>query len=221
MPSNSAKRIVSKLIAGKKVIYGWLGITIQNLDDKLADYFGLAEKKGVLVSRVLEGSPADKAGIKNGDIIIRIDGKETNNANVLLKIVGNSDPGSRIKLDMLRDKKPLSLEAVVGSRPENIDDAGKPVVAETSADYWRGMKVGAITPDVARKLRLGDYTGVAVVDVQPNSPAEEAGIVSGDVILEINRLYIDSIAAYKKTIQAVQGDCLVRTARGFFVIKSE
>ena len=176
-----------------------------------------------MVSRVLEDSPAAKAGIKNGDIIIRIDGKETNNANVLLKIVGNSDPGSRIKLDMLRDKKSWSLEAVVGSRPENIDDAGKSAVrsAETSSDYWRGMKVEAITSDSARKLRLGDYAGVAVVDVQPNSPADEAGIVSGDVILEINRLYIDSIAAYKKTIQAVQGDCLARTARGFFVIKSE
>src|SRR3989338_2866507 len=90
VPSNSAKRIVSRLIEGKKVIYGWLGITIQNLDDTLAAYFGLADKKGVLVSQVLEDSPAAKAGIKNGDIILKLDAKETNNANVLLKIVGNS-----------------------------------------------------------------------------------------------------------------------------------
>ncbi|MDO8748191.1 MAG: Do family serine endopeptidase [Candidatus Omnitrophota bacterium] len=221
VPSNSAKRIVSKLIEGKKVIYGWLGITIQNLDDKLAGYFGLAEKKGVLVSRVLEDSPAAKAGIKNGDIIIRIDGQETNNASVLLKIVGNSEPGGKIKLDIQRDKKPLSLNAAIGSRPENIDELGKPEARETSSDYWRGIKVEAITPDSASKSRLGDYAGVAVVDVQPDSPAEEAGIVSGDVILEINRIYIDSIAVYKKVIQAAKGDCLARTARGFFVIKSE
>ena len=221
VPSNSAKRIVSRLIEGKKVIYGWLGITIQNLDDKLAAYFGLADKKGVLVSRVLEDSPAAKAGIENGDIILKLDAKETNNANVLLKIVGNSEPGSKIKLDMQRDKKPLSLNAIIGSRPENIDEAGKPAVRETSSDYWRGIKVEAITPDSAGKSRLGGYAGVAVVDVQPDSPAEEAGIVSGDVILEINRIYIDSITVYKNVIQAAKGDCLVRTVRGFFVIKSE
>ena len=221
VPSNSAQRIVSRLIEGKKVIYGWLGITIQNLDDKLAGYFGLAEKKGVLVSRVLEDSPAAKAGIKNGDIILKLDGKETNNASVLLKIVGNSEPGSKIKLDMQRDKKPLSLNAVIGSRPENIDELGKPEARETSSDYWRGIKVEAITLDSASKSRLSDYAGVAVVDVQPDSPAEEAGIVSGDVILEINRIYIDSIAVYKKVIQAAKGDCLARTARGFFVIKGE
>lgn len=221
VPSNSAKRIVSRLIEGKKIVYGWLGINIQNLDDKLAVYFGLSEKKGVLVSQVLEGSPAAKAGLKNGDIILRLDAKETNNAGTLLKIVGNSEPGQNIKLDILRDKKPLSLSAVIGSRPENIDEVGKPSVREASSDYWRGIKVNEIALDSPARSRFGNYAGVEVVDVKPDSLADEAGIVSGDVILEINRIYIDNIAAYKKAISSVQGDCLARAVRGFFVIKGE
>lgn len=223
VPSNSAKRIISKLIEGKKIIYGWLGITVQNLDEKLADYFGLTEKKGVVAAKVLDDSPAKKAGIKEGDIIVKFDNKETNNVNELLRIVGTAEAGKKVKIDLIRDKKPLSFSVEVGLRPENLDEMDKSGYGyqekEAQSNYWRGMLVSEITQDISRRFRLDETGGVIITEVKPNSSADEAGLVQGDVILEINKTYIDNLAAYKKATKAIKGDVLIRAARGFFVVK--
>lgn len=221
VPSNSAKRIISRLIEGKKIIYGWLGITVQNLDEKLADYFGLTDKKGVVVAKVLDSSPAKKAGIKEGDIIIKFDNKETSNVNELLRVVGSAEAGKKVAVDLIRDKKSLTLTVEVGLRPENLDEESAVGygLEKESEDYWRGMSVSEITQDLARRFRLSEERGVIVVSVKPDSSADEAGLAEGDVILEINKTYIDSIATYKKVIKGLKGDALIRTARGFFVVK--
>lgn len=220
VPSNSAKRIVSQLIEGKKITYGWLGVTVQNLDEKLMNYFGLSEKKGVLVSQVMAGSPAKKAGIKEGDLILKFNAVETNNVTTLLKAVGDSEAGKKVKAALMRDKKPLTLEVEVGARPENFEEQlSTPKAEEESSAYWRGLRVREITQELARRYRLGLSRGVVVVGVQPNSPADEAGMMDGDIILELNKTYIDSIAVYNRVIKSISGDCLVRTSRGFFVLK--
>lgn len=220
VPANSAKRIVSRLIEGKKIVYGWLGITVQNLDEELVRYFGLPEKKGVLVAKVLAGSPAEKAGIREGDVILKLGNRETNATGSLLKIVGDTEPGEIIKAQIVRDRKSLEINVKAGSRPDNIEEAATDQPqTESSSRPWRGLSVREINPELARKFRLSETIGVVVVDIEPKSPADEAGIIPGDIILEINKIYIDTLAAYKKAVRSVKGDCLIRAARGFFVLK--
>lgn len=220
VPINSAKRIVSQLIEGRKIAYGWLGVTVQNLDEKLMNYFGLSQKQGVLVSQVLAGSPAKKAGIKEGDLVLKFNLVETNNVNALLKAVGDSEAGKKVKVVLMRDKKPLTLEVEIGARPENLEERlSAPKPEEESLAYWRGLRVMEITEELTRRYRLGVSRGIVVVGIKPDSPADEAGMMEGDIILELNKTYIDTIAAYNRAIKSISGDCLVRTSRGFFVVK--
>lgn len=224
VPINAAKRVVSRLIEGKKIVYGWLGIMIQNLDENLINYFGLTKKEGVLVSKVIKDSPAQKAGIKEGDIILKLDGQETNTVNSLLKIVGETPVGKSVQASLLRDKQKISLEVKIEARPE---DKAEEIIEEKQItqdeSWWRGIQAQEITPELARKLNLSEQheqQGVVITDIQPNSPADEAGLISGDIILGINRIHIDSLNTYKRLIKGISGDCLVRTARGFFVLKN-
>lgn len=220
VPSDLAKRIVSRLIEGKKIVYGWLGVTVQNLDENLASYFGLAKKEGVLVSQVIADGPAKKAGMKEGDVIVKFDGEEINNVNGLLKAVGNAEAGKKAKIELIRDKKPLALEVEVGARPDNIEELSVSGSEETQ-EYWRGLLVKEITPELAKRYNLSVQSGAVIVEVNPGSVADEAGLMEGDVIFEINKAYIDNISAYKKAIkQAGQADALIRTLRGYFIIKS-
>jgi serine protease Do len=220
VPSNLAKRIVSRLIEGKKIVYGWLGVTVQNLDENLTRYFGLDKKEGVLVSQVIAEGPAKKAGIKEGDIIVKFDGAQISNVNGLLKAVGNAEAGKKAGLELIRDKNLLTLEVEVGARPDNLDEQGS-FGTEENQDYWKGMLVKEITPELARRYELGVKTGAVIVEVKPGSEADEAGLIEGDVIFEINKAYIDNISTYKKAIKdAGQADALIRTLRGYFIIKS-
>ena len=220
IPINDAKKIVAKLIEGKKIVYGWLGVSAQDLDDKLIAYFGLSDKNGVVVSKVIADSPAKKGGIKEGDIIVSISGQDVRSAQDLLKIVGNAEAGSKVKVEVIRDKKQQIFNIDVGVRPEDIDAEVK--MPETSASsYWRGIQVSDLSPDLARKFRLNEAEGVVITDIKPDSPGDEAGLLAGDVILEINRVYISNLKIYKEVTRKISGDCLVRTTRGYTVIKSE
>ncbi|TAN61134.1 Do family serine endopeptidase [bacterium] len=220
VPSNLAKRIVSRLIEGKKIVYGWLGVTVQNLDENLTRYFGLDKENGVLVSQVIAEGPAKKAGIKEGDVIMKFDGAQISNVNGLLKAVGNAEAGKKARLELIRDKNPLTLEVEVGARPDNLDEQSVPGTEETQ-DYWKGMLVKEITPELARRYGFKLKTGAVIVEVKPGSEADEAGLIEGDVIFEINKAYIDNISAYNNAIKQAGGaDALIRTLRGYFIIKS-
>ena len=222
IPVNSARRIVSKLIAGKKIVYGWLGITVQELDEKLRAYFGLGEKKGVLVASVIKNGPAEKAGIKEGDVILKFDGREIPSVRELLNAVGKAEVGAAVSVELLRNKNPLTVSVKIGERQENLELTPSGAAQDMAGSYWRGIKVSALTPELARRYRLGTEQGAVVItEVKPNSAADEAGLMEGDVILEINRKPIDSGTTYDAITKNAKGDCLLRTSRGFFVIKSE
>ena len=219
VPINQAKRIVARLIEGKKIVYGWLGVTVQGLDENLANYFGLTKERGVLVAKVLPDSPAKKSGIKEGDLLVKLDNIDINNVNTLLKTVGNIESGRKVKVELIRDKKPITLDVEVGPRPENLEKLSEPGTEAEPLDYWRGLRVSEITPELAKRFGINAWQGVIVSDVDPDSEADEAGLTEGDVLLEINKVYIDGITTYKKAIKEITGDALVRTARGFFILK--
>jgi len=216
IPSATAKRIIGKLIEGKKILYGWLGVTVQDLNKDLVEYFNLKDKKGVLVANVLKGSPAEKGGIKEGDIIKSIDGIEVNNVRKLLRIISRIEVGKRVMVAVLRDGRQITLQVEIGERPENIEE-----LSRVSLKYWRGLEVQEITPEVARRFHLRSTRGLVVTDVEPGSPADDAGIVPGDVIVSINRHPVTSLSEYEKVISRLKGSVLIQTTRGYLVLKEE
>jgi serine protease Do len=218
IPINNAKRIIASLIQGKKILYGWLGVTVQDLNEDMAKYFGLSAKTGVLVAKVLDNSPAQKAGIKDSDIIREFDGKPVKNVRELLSVVGQSEVGRKAKAVIIRDKKEMTVEIEVGQRPQDLEKVTEEAKKEEAA--WRGLTVQAITPDVAQRFRIPEKSGVIVSDVDPGSPADEGGIVPGDVIVEINRTPVAAMEDYDRLTKEAKGNALVRTARGYFLIKT-
>ncbi len=217
MPINNAKRIISKLIEGKKILYGWLGITVQDLSEDMAKYFGLPDKNGVLVAKVLENSPAQKAGIKESDIIRQFDNKPISNVKELLSVVAKTDVGRKVKVGLVRDKKDITVEVQIGERPEKLEEE----ITSITSGAWRGLEVESLNSDTARQYRIEDKIGVVVVNVQAGSPADEAGIIPGDVIVEINKQAISNLSDYGKAIQELKGNILIKTTRGYFLIKEK
>ncbi|MDP2937667.1 MAG: PDZ domain-containing protein, partial [Candidatus Omnitrophota bacterium] len=216
IPINNAKKIIAKLIEGKKIVYGWFGVTVQDLTDELAKYFGLPDKNGALVVSILENSPAQKAGIKESDIIKQFDNKAINNVRELLNAVGIAEVGRKVKVVVIREKKEITLEVEVGERPENLEEK---VSAEEPSIKWRGLQVGELTPDIANRLGIEEKKGVVVVDIEPNSPADASGIIPGDVIIEINKQGVKNIPDYQRLTKGLKGDALIKTARGYFLVK--
>lgn len=218
VPINRAKRIISRLISGKKILYGWLGVRVQDLTPELAEHFGVSDAKGALVVSVLENSPAQAAGIEEGDIIKKFGNQEIDSVRKLVSVVSRTEVGKRIDVILLRNNKEINLKVRVTQRPEDLEE----VVSEAKAtEGWRGMEVEEITPNLSRRFGIEQREGVVIVNIGPGSPADEAGLVPKDVILKINRRPIDNLSTYQKMIKDSKGDVLIKTQRGYFVVKDE
>ena len=216
IPINKAKRILGKLIRGEKILYGWLGISIQNLNEDLRGYFGIKEKKGVIVVKVFKNSPASKAGIKEGDLILEFNHRKIKDSRQLVREVTGTTPGQIITLTILRSGRKKEIRVKVGKRPEDIE---KLAYYEEEGYEFRGLRVEDITPYLKRKYRIKENEGVVVVDIEPDSPAEKSGIEIGDVILRIEGERVRDKEDFKRLTSQIKGDCLVKTDRGYFVLK--
>ena len=215
IPSNTAKSAIAFLIEGKKIQYGWLGVNIQDIDSDLQSYFSLPDRQGVLVAKVLEEGPAARAGIREGDVIRSYEGHPTQNSRDLMKQVGHAPVGRRVKLGLLRDKKEVTVVLEIGERPEDLS----PYSTRVSEKSWRGLWIQEITPEVASRSGLREKSGVLVQRVEQGSPAEEAGLRQGDVINEINRTPVGDLKSFADVTRDLHGDCLIRTHRGYAVLK--
>ncbi len=217
IPVNMAKIILPELKEKGKVTRGWLGVTVQDITEDIARSLKLKEAKGALVSDVFEGDPADKAGIKAGDIIIEINGKKIKDTHELLRIVASFSVGKKIDIKVLRDGKKKVLNITIAEREERKELAG----TGQEREYF-GMMVQKITPEIARHLGLSDTKGVVVTQVKEGSPADETGIKPGDVILQVNKVKVSSLKDYLRGISGKGADksCLLlikRDKRTFFV----
>jgi serine protease Do len=219
IPINRAKKIISRLIEGKKIQYGWLGITVQNLTDDLASYFGLPDKNGVLVAKVLEDGPAKKADMKEGDVIKKVDDKVVNNVKELLSVIGAAEVNKKVKILVIRDKKEKTLEVQIGERPETAEEEES--VSEEVSGGWRGLTVEDLTSENAKRFRIEGKKGVVVVNVEPNSQADVVSMIPGDLISEINKQPVKNVSDYERITKGLKGDALVKTERGFFIFKRE
>lgn len=217
IPINRAKRILSKLKAGKEVLYGWLGVYIQNVDKELAEYFDLPDQKGVLISKVVEDSPADKAGFKAGDVIQEFNKKKIDSTQQLISIVSSAKVGKTVPVEIIRNGERVTLEVEVGKRPKEVSKYEK----EKKIAKWRGIKVKPITPEMARKYRLQVKEGLIITQIEAGSVAEEVGLSEGDVILSINKKPVEDIKDFKKIIEKIGNkNALLQTNRGYVILKS-
>lgn len=199
IPINMAKELLPQLKSKGKVTRGWLGVVIQKITPEIAKTFGLTETEGALVSDVTEDGPAEKAGIKRGDVIISFNGKAIKEVDTLPKLVGATEIGKKAKVGIIRDRKSLEMEVVIGElKDEKLQASKKP---EVEKDF--GLVVQNITPEIAKHLNLKDKRGVIVTDVQPGSPAQEGDIRSGDIIKEISRKPIKNIEDFKEAVKNV------------------
>jgi serine protease Do len=196
IPINMAKEILPQLKEKGRVVRGWLGIQIQPWEPGLAEKFGLKEERGVLVGKVIEGDPADRAGMKNGDIILEINGQEVKDTKDLLNKVARLKPGQRVEVVVLRDGKRKTLYVTLGERPSEEQMARRQIQKEDKL----GLAVQEITPELAKELGLKEPTGVLISEVKPGSPASEAGLRRGDIIHEIEHQKIKDLEDYRRII---------------------
>lgn len=209
VPSNMARSILDQLVRTGKVVRGWLGVSIQELSPELASQFGVPEPKGVLVSDVLEGSPAKRAGLERGDVIVEYDGKPVENPTQLRNAVAQTVVGRKAHVKLIRDKQVRLLEVTIAEQPKSVAQAEheEPGESASPAGLLSDLEVRELTTDLASRLGLADKErGVVIVRVRSGSVADEAGLKEGDVILEVNRKPVGNLKAYERLASKVGKD---------------
>lgn len=196
IPVNMAKNIMQQLKEHGKVTRGWLGVMIQQVTPELAKNFGLERAIGALVGEVTPDSPAAKAGIKQGDVIIKYNGREVSQMSMLPAWVAQTPVGEKAELVVIRDKKEKKIVVTIGALQEKEATAGQ----ETGQSTKLGITVQDITPELAESLSVKEGEGVLVSDVDPNSSAAEAGVQQGDVILEVDRTPISGVDQFNEIL---------------------
>jgi serine protease Do len=198
IPINLVKELLPQLRGKGKVTRGYLGVLIQKVTPEIADSLGMDRGRGALVANVSKDGPAEKAGVKVGDVIIEFDGKEIKDSGDLPIIVARTPVDRKVRMKVLRDKKELQLTVSVGELKD------EEVVASAPEKGELGMTVQRLTPQIAESLGLERAEGVVVSAVDPGSAADEAGIRRGDVILEVDRKPIRNIDEYKKSLAGIR-----------------
>ena len=198
IPVNMVKGTITQLKETGKVTRGWIGVAIQTVTPDLAQSFGLADEKGALVSEVVKDGPADKAGVKSGDVILEFGGKTIHEMNALPRMVAATPVGKKASVKILRDGKEMVLTVMVDRLKEK---EGEGEAAAQVPDKL-GMSVSEPDDELAAHMGIAETKGVVVADVKPNSIAEEAGIAKGDIVKEINGMKIGTVGDYEKAVAA-------------------
>jgi len=202
IPVNMAKNVVSQLRNSGKVVRGWIGVYVQQVTPEIAESLDLGDDDGALVADVTADGPADKAGVKRGDIIVEVNGNKIDEMPDLPKLVASYSPGTNTKLKVLRDGKEKVLNIKLGELPEQTQVASRP--QNDGIEQSIGIIVQEITPEVQNKLEIESSNGVVITRVRDGSIASEGGLLSGDVILEINKKQISDLNDYRKAVDSAK-----------------
>ncbi|RME62864.1 MAG: DegQ family serine endoprotease, partial [Nitrospirae bacterium] len=196
IPSNMARSVMQSIIKYGKVIRGWLGVTIQDLTKELAEEFKVKGQKGALVTDVVKDSPADKAGLKKGDVIVEFQGKEVRDVRHLRNMVAETPPGTEATLKIIRKGKEKTLTVTIGEFPEEM----AALRGEHITNALKGVSIQNLTPEIREQLDIPERVkGVVVTSVEPDSPAY-GKLLRGDVIEEINGEKVENIKDYERAI---------------------
>jgi serine protease Do len=208
IPINVAKGIVKQLREKGKVTRGWLGVMIQKITPELAESFNLSSTEGALVGDVIPDGPAEKAGIKTGDVIVSFNNQAVDSFDALPKIVASTTPGKAVPVVVVRDGKNKTIQVTI----EVLKDEKLQVATEQEDPF--GIQVQYITPEIAQSLELDSDEGVLVSNVIPGEPGGESGLRRGDVISEVNRKPVRNVADYNKLVRKLKtGDTALMLVR--------
>jgi serine protease Do len=208
VPINMAKAIISSLKDHGRVVRSWLGVQIQPVTQNLAESFGLSKTEGALIADVVAGGPADKAGLKTGDIIIEFNGKKISRSEDLPWLASNAGIGREAGVKIIRDGKPKELKVTLGEMPED-GKFGKGVGPGKGGEEI-GMAVRAVPPEISERAGLRPGKGVLVVSVKEGSKAAEAGIAIEDIILKVNDQETNNPVEFVRVVKSVKSGALVR-----------
>jgi serine protease Do len=197
-PINLARSVFNQLKEKGKVTRGWLGVYIQRITPEVAESLGLPDRKGALVADVTKDGPAEKAGIKSGDVIVAFDGRKVNDEHELPQIVAQTPVGKKVDVTVVRDGKRHDIPVTIGEMEPEPGRHAKG--GGTDLSRGLGLTVQDITPDVARNLEVDNRNGVVVTSVEDGTPADEAGFQEGDIIRQVNRQSVKNSADFEKAV---------------------
>jgi serine protease Do len=200
IPAHQAKGVMEQLIAKGRVIRGWMGVEIVGMNDVLARQFRVPDAGGVLVNHVLPDSPAQRAGLRRGDVVRSFDGHKIEDQEALIDRVGKTAPGRKVLVSVYRDGAPLDLPLVTEEMPAEDDDAGSPPQGG-KPESRLGARWAAATASLADRWGFpADEKGVVVLRVEPGGAADEAGLSEGDLLVSVNKIKTPDLAAFRRAL---------------------
>ncbi len=218
IPINMVKKIEQQLLKSGKVTRGWLGVVIQDLNEDLAKSFDLKTKKGVLISQVSQDSPAGKAGLKDGDVVVAIDGKPVENVAELRNTIAMTAPGTELVLKVIRNGKTYSIPVTIGEQPADFASMAKGMGHGKTPLTRFGLGLQNLTPELADQFGYAKGQGVLIASVEPDSPAAEVGLQPGQLIEEVNKMRVHNMGDIRKAIKRsrLKNQVLLRVRSGEF-----
>jgi serine protease Do len=214
IPAEAARPVIESLRRGQRPQRGYLGVGLQPLDENLAEAFGLPKDRGEVVRSVVAGEPGARAGLRPGDIILRVNGQEVNPEQSASYLIANTPVGRRVPFDILRDRKPMRVDVVVGLRPteEQLarllgaeEESAAPATPAPSAPQALGLSMQSLSPPLLRRYSLpAGSAGVVITGVAPNSAAAEESLREGDLIIAIGNVPVSSPAQVVEAINAAR-----------------
>ncbi len=223
IPINMARQVMSTLMSEGKVSRGYLAVYPQDINEDLAKALKLKSTEGTLVADVTPGGPADKAGIKRGDVIVEFNGKKVKDSMQLRNMVAQVPPGKTVDVLLIRDSKEMRLKVRLVERPRG-PESESPAQGQRGEQMSRKLGIGiqTLTPDLAEQLGFKNAKGVVITEVVAGSPADEAGLQRGDLIQEVNRKAVQTAEAFEDQVRGMKsGDVVAllvrRGANTFFV----
>lgn len=211
IPSDVAKDVIQQLKASGKVERGWLGVSFQQMDKDLAESFGLSQPKGALVAQVMEDSPAAKAGLKTGDIIMKFNDQMIQSASDLPHLVGFTKPGTAVTLEILRKGETKTMTLKVGALAQAQEEVA-PSESKKMKSNFLGIEARDLTPDEKKQLEIAN--GVLISRLSPDSPAARAGLRPGDVLFMVNNVAINNKSDFDKAVGTLKPNMLVAMLMG-------
>jgi serine protease Do len=203
IPINMARKVMESLISTGKVVRGWLGIGIQNLNEDLAKSFDYGATEGALVGHIEPNGPAAKAKLQQGDIIVSLDGEKMKNINQLRNRVAGIKPGTKVAADVWRNGKSMNTTITIGQLPSSMPSQAAEEDSDETPAIDIGITVETLTPDLARRLKSSRTGGVVVAKVRPGGLAARAGVAPSDIIISINGKAVGDVTDFRAAMREV------------------
>ncbi len=211
VPVNTLKAVLPQLQEKGKVSRGYIGVNIANLDYERAQAFGLPEAGGALVTQVVDGSPADKAGLRHGDVLLSVDGRKITETRDLIDYVSSLPPGRKVELEVLRDGKRMTEKVELAERQGDAESQPQAKDEEARGVDWLGLQYQDLTPALRQSLRLpAGVDGIVVREVSASSPLYDEGLAEGDLITEVNGRPVTDVGDFEKDVRAAASGSFLR-----------